>query len=360
MKTFHRIQIIKMMVKKLLVFLVLSGVFCSSSCEPKEPQNNPINRNDKLTYNNVNGILSPMADPFILKYEDKYYLYGTDDVSPDVDKGFKVYVSSDMISWGKAQGVHADGRALEATNSWGNWGFWGAEVYERNGIFYMYYTVEEHIAIATSTSPLGPFTQKDNKPLRDKREIDPHLFVDDDGKAYMYYVGFDNNANEIFVEEMQDDWLSTKSETRTRCIWWTQEWENKDPDYASWPVTEGSAVLKHKGTYYLFYTGNHFLSPYYAVGYATAKSPFGPWEKYENNPVLVQTPNLKGTGHCSFVRAPNYDLYIAYHAHKDIKTVLPRKLCFDKCEFIPNPDSSKPDILKVYGPTQTTQEVTWE
>jgi xylan 1,4-beta-xylosidase len=98
--------------------------------------------------------------------------------------------------------------------------------------------------------------------------------------------------------------------------------------------------------------------PNYAVGYATSTSPMGPWTKYKDNPVLSASPNLKGTGHCAFVRAPNEELYMVYHAHKNVSTVLPRKMCFDPCEFLPDPDSEKPDIVKVYQ-TETWTEVFW-
>lgn len=312
---------------------------------------------NELSYNNSIGLVPNMADPFILRSGGKYYLYGTDDGSASL--GFKVYGSTDLINWSKPIGVHEGGRALERANSWGKKGFWGAEVYERNGKFYMYFTVEEHLAIATSSSPLGPFIQNEKKPLRPQKEIDPHLFVDDNGKAYMYYVGFDNKSNDIFVEEMNDDWLTPKEDTKTRCIWFTQPWENADPKFAKWPVTEGSAVLKHKGVYYLFYTGNHFLSPKYAVGYATATSPFGPWTKYEGNPILNETENLRGTGHCSFVKAPNNEIIMVYHSHKDLITTNPRKLAIDRGEFVANPDRTKPDIFKIKA-TDTKQVVPWK
>jgi len=338
--------------------MILFPLLVVFECRDNSIVNKPENKNSKLHYNNKAGIFSPMADPFVLKHQNRYYLYGTDDVSPDVDRGFKVYVSENLLEWGNPAGTNPGGLALAAEDSWGNRWFWGAEVYERDGLFYMFYTVDEHLAIATATSPLGPFSQQVRMPLSEIREIDCHLLVDDDGKAFMYYVSFENKSNEIFVEEMNDDWLSTKSDTKTRCIWWTDPWENSDPQFENWPVTEGTAVLKHKGIYYLFYTANHFLSPNYAVGYATSDSPFGPWEKYDGNPILKKTDRITGTGHCSFVYAPNDDLYMVYHAHKNLRTAVPRKMCIDRCEFIPDPDSLKPDIFKVYQ-TDSRQAVLW-
>ena len=61
------------------------------------------------------------------------------------------------------------------------------EVYYVNNKFYMYYSAEEHICVAVSDSPLGPFRQAVQKPmLEDEKAIDNSLFLDDDGKAYLF------------------------------------------------------------------------------------------------------------------------------------------------------------------------------
>jgi beta-xylosidase len=321
----------------------------------------PLPAGPPLVYDNVAGIVSPMADPYILRHDGRYYLYGTDD-GPGVNKGFTVRVSTDLVNWSAPCGAGPEGRALNAGDAYGTRWFWSAQVNERDGVFYMFYTADEHIAVATSHSPLGPFTQEVKKPMRAQKIIGGMPFIDTDGRAYLFYTAFDNKANEIFVEEMTGDWLGSKPETRRRCIWWTQPWENSDerPKYKRWPVNEGASILKHKGLYYMFYTANHFKSPKYAVGCATAKTPLGPWTKYKGNPVLSQTPRLRGTGSVSFVTAPNGDLYIVYHAHKDTETVLPRKMCMDKVEFIPNPVPGQPDIPKIHGPSDTPVTVPWQ
>ncbi len=337
---------------RIVITIFLLPLFCQA--QQKGETSNVLN--GELSYDNSKGVVRNIGDPFIMRSHGKYYLYGTDDGR--ANKGFLVYESKDLVNWSGPVGAGEGGRALISKDSWGSSSFWGAEVYERNGRFYMYYTVAHHLAIATSDSPLGPFKQENKAPIREQKEIDPHLFVDDNGRAYMYYVSFQNKSNDIYVVQMEDDWLTPKEETKTRCIWFTEPWENADPKYSKWPVTEGSAVLKHKGIYYLFYTANHFLSQKYAVGYATASSPFGPWEKYEGNPILSETDRIKGTGHCSFVRAPDNEWIIVYHTHKDDKTSNPRKMAIDRGRFVENPDHSKPDIFKVKI-TDSEQTVPW-
>lgn len=320
-----------------------------------------------LSYNNSDGLLPEMADPYILEHNGKYYLYGTDDIYETAQDGIKVYVSTDLIKWTSARGANLDGRALVFGDSWykSDHPFTCPEVYYKNGYFYMFYVVDTRIAVAKSTSPLGPFIQEVKKPLTTFDAIDPHLFIDDDGKSYLYFVAFDNLCNEIYVAELTDDWSALKTE-KIRCLSYLknpQPWEQSDLAYIASngaPIIEAPTVLKHKGLYYLTYTANNFISGnHYAVGYATATSPTGEWTKYEGNPILAPTAKIKGTGHNGFAVAPNNDLYIVYHTHKDTHTVGPRKLAIDRCEFIPNSQVTEPDILKVYV-TDTTQLVGWK
>ena len=224
----------------------------------------------------------------------------------------------------------------------------------------MYYSAEEKIAVAESTNPLGPFTQTAalQKPFHDNiSEIDTHLFIDDDGKKYFYFVRF-TNGNEIWAAEMNDDLHSIKESTLVHCLGVSQGWENDKGR-----VNEGPFVLKHKHndtyTYYLTYSANDYTSPKYGVGYATSTSPLGPWTKYVKNPILTGNNDIQGVGHHSFVTTPDGRNYIIYHAHKQPGVVQPRKVCIDTYEFVPSIDGS-PDVLKVNGPTTTSQEIATE
>lgn len=123
----------------------------------------------------------PIADPYVLFYEDKYYAYGTR------TNGFEVYISDDLEHWRRG-----DRLALSPQDSWGTKWYWAPEVYyiESEKKFYMFYTADEHICVATSDSPEGPFVQDEKKPVREEKGIDASLFMDDDGKAYLYFVRF--------------------------------------------------------------------------------------------------------------------------------------------------------------------------
>lgn len=101
-----------------------------------------------------------MADPFILLYDGVYYAYGT-----GAESGIEVWISRDMVSWERAEGGACDGLALHREDVWGDKWFWAPEVYRLKDKFYMYFSAEEHICVAVSDSPLGPWTKYDHNPL---------------------------------------------------------------------------------------------------------------------------------------------------------------------------------------------------
>ncbi len=308
-----------------------------------------------IVYNNLNGLVRDCADPYVLKYEGMYYLYGTGG-----SDGIKVYQSENMVNWTSAIGA-TNGYALHKNNVWGEHSFWAPEVYYINDKFYMFYSAEERISVAESNSPLGPFTQsqENKKPFHANiGEIDTHLFIDDDGKMYLYFVRF-TNGNEIWAAEINEDLLSIKENTLVHCVGASkglQSWERSPlSPQAGFQCNEGPFLLKRNGTYYLTYSANHYQNPNYGVGYATSKSPLGPWTKYEGNPILTKTDKTQGVGHHSFISLSDNCHYIVYHAHYNMSTANPRKTVIDPYEFVPSSTAGEPDILVVHGPTTSSQ-----
>ncbi len=264
----------------------------------------------------------PIADPHVMFHQDKYYAYGTR------VNGFEVYISDDLKHWKRG-----DKLALSPQNSWGNRWYWAPEVYyvKSKGKFYMFYSVDEHICVATSNNPEGPFVQEKKEPVWDEKSIDTSLFIDDDRKAYLYFVRF-TGGNVIWVAEMNADLQSIKKETLRECIQAEAGWERKQDK-----VAEGPSLLKKNGVYYLIYSANHFKSKDYAVGYATATSPLGPWTKYSGNPILRRdnkvANGLVGTGHgAPFVCKDGSYKYI-YHAHASSSEVNPRTSFINDLKF---------------------------
>lgn len=289
------------------------------------------------------------ADPFVLFYEGKYYMYcttettqvlvGANDFATETDEGdgIYVYVSSDLKNWTR------HGYALKRGDSMGEKWFWAPEVLAYRGKFYMVYASEEHIAIACADHPSGPFKQENKRWLREGMAIDGSFFVDDDGTVYLYYVRLDGQ-NRIYVAKMKDDLSEIEKEYDDCLICADAPWETLDC-----LIAEGPFVLKHKGLYYLTYSCNHTRCIDYGVGYAVSSSPVGPFTKFEGNPILTRRGKLVGVGHHSFIRTQDGMLLCAYHCHNvNSDYFKPRMFCMNTAEFVEGENGI--DNLVINGP----------
>lgn len=299
--------------RKLLVkILVLAALLQVFSCKSKDAEASPIDNStqesDKV----------PLGDPFIMLWEGKYYAYGT--YSND---GIAVYVSNDLLTWEGTTSL-----ALHKDEVWADRWFWAPEVYAVNGKFYMYYSADEHICVATSNSPLGPFRQEIQKPMiADEKCIDNSMFMDTDGKPYLFFDRFNDGLN-VWVAELESNLIDIKPETLKKCINVSQVWEEV------WPrVNEGPFVFKHNDKYYMTYSANSYESQFYGVGFATATSPTGPWTKYSKNPVLQKPGSLVGVGHSAMFTDKEGKLRIVFHAHNNNSQIHLRHMYISSVTF---------------------------
>lgn len=212
--------------------------------------------------------------------------------------------------------------------------------------------------MATSKSPLGPFTQPEGErvPMHEGKEIDAHVFQDEDGQYYIYFVRFQNEQNQgggnyIYGARLNDD-MRTMDEASIKCLLEPAvEWERD-----IFPVNEGPFMLKKDGVYYLTYSGAHFESPMYGSGYAASGSPLGTHVKYENNPIMQSNDTVHGAGHHGVVESPDgTELFMVYHCHNSLSKTEPRKFCIDRISF--GVDDNGNTVLKVDGPTVSPQPV---
>lgn len=301
-------------------------------------------------YHNITNI----GDPFVT-YDDasgKYYMYVTG------GKYFKCYSSDTMKNWT----LEGDSYVI-TEKSFGVKNFWAPEVYKVGSEYYMVYSAMNeqgryNIGLAKSNSPKGPFTDVYDRPIfaPDYSVIDASLFFDDDGKVYLFYskdcsenVVAGLKTSQSFGVELKKDLSETVGEPvlLSTPIF---AWESKSGT-TRW--NEGPFVFKNGDTYYLLFSANYYATEHYAVGYATAKSPLGPYVKAKDNPLLVGDGiNTSGTGHCALTRSPDgSEIYISYHSHnnpKDLSSVN-RIPCVDK--LIVCDDGT----LKVNGPSATAK-----
>jgi beta-xylosidase len=260
------------------------------------------------------------ADPHVIRFEGKYYLYPTTD-----GRGYDVFVSDDLVHWEQKP------KAFVTPGG----GAWAPDVFHHvrgDGKFYLYYTIDapkppdgpggKQIGVAVGDHPLGPF--KDVRTLADG-SIDAHLFQDDDGALFLFYVEI-RNGFKIFVQPMASP-VEKKAEAKV-VIRPTEAWEK-----VSGEVTEGPFMLKRNGVYYLMYSGTGADSPNYGVGYATAKSPLGPFTKYADNPIAHRGGDVLGPGHHSVIAGPDGRLWMVYHQKASTKRGWDRFLAIDPLWF---------------------------
>ncbi len=260
------------------------------------------------------------ADPTIYTENGKYYLTGTRNREP---LGFALLESDDLATWHVAK---PDSMILTpGENTFGTQGFWAPQIYKLGDKYLFAYTANEQIVLAKGDSITALYTQEVAEPIDgSEKNIDPFLFRDDDGKFYMYHVRFDH-GNWLWVGEFNPETGKFIEGTLKPVFRNDQAWEDTKA-YPSDVIMEGPTVVKMDGKYYIFYSANHFLSDDYAVGYAVADSPLGPWTKNPANPMIHRNiVGEKGSGHGDIFTDNEGNLRYVYHVHHNDSVVSPRR-----------------------------------
>lgn len=254
------------------------------------------------------------ADPTIFLDNGTYYMSGTSQVSNQSSRGFTVLMSDDLKEWTTGtKDIYRFILGPEWGTTFGTTGFWAPQWYKENGRYYFLYTANEKVAMAQADDVTGIFTQDKAVEIdASAGNIDPFLFKDSDGKYYLYHVRF-GGGNFIWVAEFDMATGTINSATLNQCMEITEPWERMY-NYDSSRIMEGPTVVKWDDVYYLFYSANHYKDPDYAVGYATASSPMGPWTKYSGNPIIRRDiVGEKGAGHGDIFEGKDGKLYYIYH-----------------------------------------------
>ena len=267
------------------------------------------------------------ADPTIYVENGKYYLTGTGGNEKGASAGFIALESTDLKTWTVPVGSQGPIRMIlsKGEQAFGTHGFWAPQLFKENGTYYLTYTANEQTVLAQSATLLGPYKQAVVAPIDgSEKNIDSYIFKDDDGKYYLYHVRF-ADGNYLWVAEFDLAGGKIKPETLRKCFDQTEPWE-ATPAYKSAPIMEGPTVIKLKDKYYLFYSANHFQNIDYAVGYAVADSPYGPWIKQKDSPILHRTKvGENGSGHGDLFEGLDGQLYYVYHVHFGEQQVGPRR-----------------------------------
>ena len=257
--------------KKILSILVIMCII-STMLAPISLADNPIVQTNYT------------SDPAPMVHDGVLYVYTSHDEDELVDDFFtmnewRVYSTTDMVNWTD----HGSPLSYK-TFSWASGNAWAAQCIERNGKFYMYVTLSEAahggrraIGVGVSDSPTGPFVDALGRPLisRSWDDIDPTVFIDDDGQAYMYWgnpalyyvklnedmISFDRSIgnNGIVAVDMTTEAFGTRvdGDERHQTLY-----------------EEGPWFYKRGDLYYMIYAAGGI--PEY-IAYSTAPTATGPW-----------------------------------------------------------------------------------
>ena len=348
----------------------------------------------KRTYRNPLPVIA--GDPYILKAPDgTYYMYDTGGGGvwkgvKDPTMSFPAHTSKNLIDW-KPIGLTLK---RDPATSWGTDFFWAPEVYHCNGKYVMVYSAQWRnnpthedenfrIGVAVSDLPHGPFLDVKNEPLFDPGwpVIDADVLFDDDGRCFMYFSrccykhAVDTELSDLVKKR---GWFQTVEES------WIYGIEIK-PDFSgvigepvlilrpsvkldepntAWENvsvmtrevnrrwTEGPTAFKNNGTYFIMYSANSVFGDNYALGYATSKSPLGPYVKAANNPVARKNTDRGGevttTAHNCIAMSPDgSEMFCIYGA----RTKSSGK---ERVLFVNRMEVQKDGTLVVYPPDTIT------
>ncbi|MEO3746424.1 AbfB domain-containing protein [Plantactinospora sp. B5E13] len=245
----------------------------------------------------ANPIVSRFSgDPSMLVSGGRVYVYATDDATNGGtywdSTAWRVYSSSNLVDWTD----HGAPFTLGGFR-WARANAWAPSAVQRNGYHYLYLPVDRtRIGVARSTSPTSGFTDPRGNPLIERgrdantgeEPIDPAVFVDDDGQAYLYFGG----ARAPKVVRLNDDMISTSGAVQNVTI-------NGGSAFG-----EAGFLHKRNGTYYFSYSTGWPGQ----IAYATAGNPLGP---FTYRGVILDATNIN-TNHHSIAEY-NSRWYIAYH-----------------------------------------------
>lgn len=282
-------------------------------------------------------------DPAPMVYNGTLYAYVGDDI-PGFDfyymTKWHVLSTTDMVNWTD----HGSPISLESFK-WAHDRAWAAQCLERKGKFYWYICTQTDkndmaIGVAVSDSPTGPFKDALGKPLITNgswSNIDPTVWIDDDGQAYLYW-----GNGSLFYVKLNKDMVSYSGDIVTVPISVesfggvrsNKSTENPNKDM----YVEGPWFYKRNSNYYMMYAGMSKGGE--SLSYSISSSPVGPW-KYQGKIMENQKIN-SFTNHGGIVDYKG-NSYLFYHTG-----LLPgggsygRAACVE--QFTYNPDGTIPSV----------------
>jgi MYXO-CTERM domain-containing protein len=268
------------------------------------------------------------ADPAPMVHDGKLYLYTSHDEDVTVKdfytmNDWRLYSTTDMVNWTD----HGTPAGLK-TFSWSTDSAWAPQGIARNNKFYLFVPLNNNtgakIGVAVADNPIGPFMDPLGKALaaNGSGNIDPTVFVDDDGQAYMYW----GNGTLRYVK-LNSDMTSTSGSVTNVSL-------NG--------FTEGPWFYKRGSMYYMVYAAT---SGSEKISYATSDSPTGPWTIRGD----IMAPGSTFTNHPGVVDYKGHSYFFYHNSALPGGNNYKRSVCVE--EFTYGADGSIPKLtMSTKGP----------
>jgi len=294
------------------------------------------------------------ADPTARVFNGKVYVYPSHDILAVEGKGrpswfcmedYHVFSSENLTDW-TDHGVIVTQEKVAWVDST-TYSMWAPDCMERNGKYYFYFPANKKktdpnaragsaVGVAIADKPEGPYVPQ-AEPIKNVSGIDPNVFIDKDGQAYLYWA-----MGKIYVAKLKENMLELASEPQEVTAL---------PEVG---LKEGPFLFERKGIYYMTYP--HVQNRIERLEYAIGDNPMGPF-KFAGV-IMDESPMNCWTNHHSFIDFKG-QWYLFYHQNAySPKFDKSRSICVDSMFF--NMDGTIRKVtptLRGVGLTKATQQI---
>lgn len=238
-----------------------------------------------------------ISDPTVFYYDNKWYMYPSYGMA---------WVSEDFVTWKHYRTEPYCPKYSPSIIPW-------KDKFLMTSWFCPLYVAD---------TPLGPFKELGSFILPDNTEYlpcDPGIFIDEDGRIYLY--AFDETEDKTLIVGYELDCDEPRRIISPKHIiltldaenhWWERRGYHKQDDTYGW--VEGPHLLKYNGRYYMIYASSDTRDSSYCMAvYYSDKGPLTDFVCQKNNPLTYRIDGLvSGAGHGCVERGPNDTLWAFY------------------------------------------------
>ena len=295
------------------------------------------------------------ADPTARVFNGKVYVFPSHDIPTPPEKpgrkdwfcmaDYHVFSSENLTDWTDHGMIVSQNKVPWVDST--SYSMWAPDCIERNGKYYFYFPANKTvvdangrkgfgIGVAIADQPEGPYVPLP-EPIKGVNGIDPNVFIDKDGQAYLYWA-----MGNIFVAKLKDNMTELASEPMVI------------DNLPQKGLKEGPFLFERNGIYYL--TIPHVENKIERLEYAIGNNPMGPFKMA--GVVMDESPMNCWTNQQSFIQYRG-QWYLFYHQDAySPKFDKNRSICIDSLFF--NADGSIQKVtptLRGVGVTKTTDKI---